>query len=130
MTRYLAPGWLVRNVLNPVAMRTGMAAVLSVKTRKTGRRQTLPVNVLEFDGTDYLVSVRGETQWVRNLRAAGECEVRGKGESRRLAATEIPIADRAPIVGAYRQRWGAQVRRYFAALPDDADHPVFALRRL
>ena len=130
MTKYIQPGWLVQKVLNPVVMRTGMATVLAVKTRTTGREQTLPVNVLEYDGSEYLVSVRGETQWVRNLRATGECELRKKGRARRLAATEIPAGDRGPIVGAYRKQWDSQVKQFFKDLPDDADHPVFALREV
>jgi hypothetical protein len=126
MSRYIRPGFMVKNVLNPLAMRTGMATTLRVKTRRTAEVQAIPVNVLEWDGTEYLVAVRGETQWVRNLRAAGECELLSKGRVRRLAATEVPVADRGPIVGAYRKRWAA-TKPYFTRLPDDADHPVFAL---
>src|SRR5436190_23475518 len=100
MTNYLRAGMLVQKVLNPVAMRTGMATTLSVKTRKTGSEQNIPVNVLEHDGIKYLVAVRGETQWVQNLRAAGECELRRKGNVSKLAATELPVGDRGPIVEA------------------------------
>jgi hypothetical protein len=104
--------------------------VLAVTTRTTGREQALPVNVLEYGGTEYLVSVRGETQWVRNLRSAGECELRRKGRTRRFSASELPVAERAPIVGAYREQWDSQVKQFWANLPDDADHPVFALREV
>lgn len=128
MTKYLRPGVLVQKVLNPVAMRAGLATTLSVRTRKTGAEQNIPVNVLEHDGTKYLVSVRGETQWVQNLRAAGECELRRKGTASRFAVTELPVGERGPIVEAYKKQWSAQTKQLFAKLPDAADHPVFRLR--
>ncbi len=50
--------------------------LLAVRGRKSGAWQTVPVNVLELDGARYLVAPRGETQWVRNLCAAGAGELR------------------------------------------------------
>ncbi len=42
-------------------------------------------------------------------------------------ATEIPVEQRAPILAAYRPLAGKVVEGYWRQLPDDADHPVFAL---
>jgi len=44
--------------------------VLYVRGRKSGEWRSNPVNPLTVDGTRYLVAPRGNTQWVRNLRAA------------------------------------------------------------
>jgi hypothetical protein len=46
--------------------------ILEVRGRKSGEPRRTPVNMLTFDGQTYLVAPRGHTQWVRNLRAAGE----------------------------------------------------------
>src|ERR1700756_2034806 len=45
--------------------------VLAVRGRKSGEWRTTPVNPLTLDGARYLVAPRGNTQWVRNLRASG-----------------------------------------------------------
>lgn len=45
--------------------------LLRVHGRKTGRLRSTPVLVLRQGGRRYLVAPRGETDWVRNLRAAG-----------------------------------------------------------
>jgi deazaflavin-dependent oxidoreductase (nitroreductase family) len=52
-----------------------VVATLHVRGRTTGQWRSVPVNVLELDGEHYLVSARGETGWVRNLRAAGGGEL-------------------------------------------------------
>jgi deazaflavin-dependent oxidoreductase (nitroreductase family) len=124
---YLAPGWFVRSVLNPLAMRTSAASTLVVPTRRTGRTQEVPVNVLDHEGERYLVSVRGESEWVRNVRAAGQVEVRRRGRTERYGVEEVPVEGRPDIVAAYRHRWDRQVRPLFERLPDPADHPVFRL---
>lgn len=120
MVRYIRPPWLLTKVINPLVMRFGSATTLAVPTRGTGKAQRLPVNVLELDGHRYLVAVRGETQWVRNLRAAGSCELCHRGWVQRFSAVEVPADERAALVEAYRARW----RRFLADVPD---HPVFEL---
>ncbi len=127
---YVRPSRLsrqVNRVLGPLAVRLGAATALAVRGRKTGKIQVVPVNVLRLDGERYLVSARGEAQWVRNLRAAGSGELRGRGTAERFAAEEIPTSRKPRIIAAYRDRWDWQVRSYFQALPDPADHPVFRL---
>jgi deazaflavin-dependent oxidoreductase (nitroreductase family) len=125
--RYLPPGWLVRRVGNPLVMRLGFAPTLAVRGRRSGRWQTVPVNVLEFEGQRYLVAPRGNTEWVRNLRAAGGGELRRRGKPEPFRAAEVPAPERPPLIQAYLDRWGKQVREQFAALPDPADHPVFRI---
>ncbi|HVA53712.1 MAG TPA: nitroreductase/quinone reductase family protein, partial [Acidimicrobiales bacterium] len=64
--------------------------VLRVKGRTSGRWRSTPVNLLTLDGNRYLVAPRGETQWVRNLRAteAGELVLGRRVEVFR--AVELP----------------------------------------
>ncbi len=44
--------------------------------RKSGLWRETRVNLLAFDGGRYLVAPRGEAQWVRNLRVAGNGQPR------------------------------------------------------
>jgi deazaflavin-dependent oxidoreductase (nitroreductase family) len=46
--------------------------ILRVAGRKTGRAYELPVRVASFDDGRYVISMLGNSQWARNLRAAGE----------------------------------------------------------
>ncbi len=128
MTSYLSPDTLTKKLVNPLVMRLGLATTLLVRTRVSGKEQTVPVNVLEQDGVRYLVSARGDTQWVRNLRAAGRCQIRRRGRTTGYLAEELPVAERPPLIAAYRAKWDSQVKRFFTQLPDPADHPVFRLR--
>ncbi|MGD2060854.1 MAG: nitroreductase/quinone reductase family protein, partial [Acidimicrobiia bacterium] len=81
--RYLQPDWFTRSILNPTVMaltKVGVSfwgsRILEVRGRKSGEWRSVPVNLLRLDGVDYLVAPRGETQWVRNLRVAGEGRLR------------------------------------------------------
>ena len=125
--QYLKPGWLVQKVMNPVVMRFGIAPTLAVRGRRSGEWRTVPVNVLDYNGSRYLVAPRGRTDWVLNLRAAGTGEIRRRGKTDRFQAAEVPDHEKPPIINAYLNRWGKQVKSQFDALPDPADHPVFRL---
>lgn len=127
---YNKPSWFVRNVYNPLAKRFGLggAIELVVTGRSTGSPQSLPVTPLEVSGASYLVSVRGEAEWVLNLEAAGR---RGalvtKGKRRDFTAALVPVEERGPLIAAYREMAGKVVEPMWKKLPDDADHPVYAL---
>jgi deazaflavin-dependent oxidoreductase (nitroreductase family) len=125
---YLRPGFFVRRIANPLASLFGAATTLAVRGRQSGEWKTVPVNVLALDGERYVMAVRGETEWVRNLRAAGSGELRRRGKAEPFRAEEIREPDdRARIVRAYLDRWGRQVKSVFDKLPDPADHPVFRI---
>lgn len=122
---YLAPPWFTRRVFNPIAMRLGISGTtaLTVPGRRSGRPMRVPVIPVEHDGARYVVSTRGEADWVRNLRASG----RGELGSEAVRATELPVDQRPPVIAAYRAKAGRSVAGYWAKLPDPADHPVFRL---
>lgn len=110
---------------------------LSVRGRKSGVMRSVPVNVVEHAGERFLVAPRGETEWVRNLRAAGGGELRLGRKIETFRATEIADADKPPVLRAYLARWWFEVKSFFELPgPDapDADlqriaprHPVFRL---
>ena len=110
-SHYKAPGWFDRNVMNRLVAgftRIGVSLwgsrVLEVRGRASGEPRRTPVNVLSLDGCRYLVAPRGNTQWVRNLRAAGEGELLLGGKRERFRAAEVADADREPILRAYLRR--------------------------
>jgi F420H(2)-dependent quinone reductase len=122
---YLKPPWFTRTIFNKVAMAFGIGGseTLTVTTRSSKQPQQIPVVVPEVDGVKYLVSTRGETQWVRNVRADPKVRL-GKVS---YFATEVPVERRAPVIAVYRPLAGKVVEGYWRELPEDSDHPVFAL---
>ena len=126
--RYLEPSWVISRVVNPLLLWLGVVPTLRVRGRKTGRWRNVPVNVLELDGERYLVAPRGETDWDRNLRAAGSGQLQyGRRGTEAFRAVEVSDKEKPRVVEAYLDRWGNQVRSQFEALPDPTDHPVFRI---
>jgi deazaflavin-dependent oxidoreductase (nitroreductase family) len=110
---------------------------LHVRGRKTGKSRAVVINLLTVDGVDYLVSPRGNTQWARNVRAAGEVEVGPRWHRRLARVNEVDDAAKPDLLRRYLARWYWQVKGYVAGLtPDSTDEqlragapsiPVFAL---
>jgi deazaflavin-dependent oxidoreductase (nitroreductase family) len=111
--------------------------VVEVRGRKSGRIFSAPIDLLEFEGRRYLVAPRGETNWVRNARAAGRVTLR-KGRGREeFAVREVDPAARPELLKAYLDRFALTVQRYFPLprespvsqfAPIAARYPVFELR--
>ncbi len=142
--RYLRPGrvevrlfhdtvaWLARHGVSLAGSRE-----LAVRGRKSGEWRRNPVNPLTLGSTRYLVAPRGHTQWVRNLRAAGEGELRVGRRVERFTATEVPDTDKPEILRAYLKRWKWEVGMFFEGVGPDAPdedlariapgHPVFRI---
>ena len=132
---YRAPGWWTRNVFNQlVAFLTqrGISVlgsrVLAVKGRTSGEWRTTPVNLLTHDGRRYLVAPRGETQWVRNLRAAGTGELRLGKRAETFSGRELTDDEKIPVLRAYLKRWKAEVGIFFDGTgPDSSDDQIRAI---
>jgi deazaflavin-dependent oxidoreductase (nitroreductase family) len=92
------PGYIAwLNVLLKPLIRIGVPmgpdVMLTVSGRTSGRPRSTPVAVAEIGGRRWLVAPFGETDWVRNLRAAGRATLSSgrRGEAviaRELSATE------------------------------------------
>ena len=68
---------------------------LRVRGRKSGKQRGVVINLLTVDGVDYVVSPRGNTQWARNVRAAGVVEIGPRWpafKTRRAAITAVSDA--------------------------------------
>jgi len=109
--RYVEPnrGTVIFNAAVARLTKMGVSVygsrVLAVRGRKSGEWRTTPVNPLTIGGQRYLISPRGNTQWVRNMRVAGGGELRiGRRVEQRVAECG---AVRGHHRGARRGRGGA-----------------------
>ncbi|MGW1377394.1 nitroreductase family deazaflavin-dependent oxidoreductase [Streptomyces sp. NPDC002446] len=143
MTHYLKPGRLAVRLNGAIGWlaRRGISlagsADLAVRGRKSGEWRRVPVNPLAYEGGRYLVSARGHSEWVRNMRAAGGGELRVGRRTRPFTAVELPPAETPALLRAYLDRWGWEVRSYFGGLTADSTdeellaaaprHPVFRI---
>jgi len=74
------------------------------------------------------VAPRGETQWVRNLRASGEGRLRKGRRMEQFTAAELPDQEKPPILRAYLKQWAWEVGAFFHGV--GADAPDEDLRRI
>lgn len=132
--RYVAPGLVTRifNLLPMGLARLGVSVwgsrTLAVRGRKSGEWRTVPVNLMEHEGARYLVAPRGETQWVRNLRAAGGGELRLGPRRELFRARELPDDEKPQLLRVYLEKWAFEVNQFFQGV--GADAPEAELRRI
>jgi deazaflavin-dependent oxidoreductase (nitroreductase family) len=98
---------------------------LRVRGRKTGQVRSVVVNVLTVGDVDYLVSPRGNTQWARNVRAAGAVDVGPSWRRRSLRATEVADTVKPELLKRYLDRWYWEVKGHVAGLTPDSDEDQF-----
>ncbi|MFD3478451.1 nitroreductase family deazaflavin-dependent oxidoreductase [Streptomyces sp. NPDC058695] len=125
-------GWLARHGVSLMG-----SAELSVRGRKSGQMQRIPVNPHTYEDAQYIVSARGHSQWVRNMRVAGAGELRVGRRVRTFTATEVPDSEKLPILRSYLEKWGWEVNQYFQGITAKStdeeltaaapDHPVFLI---
>lgn len=128
-------GWLTERGLSLAGSQ-----VLTVAGRTSGRPFSTPVNPVQVDGREFLVSPRGNTQWSRNLRAVGGGELRAGRRHRDFTATQVrDDSVRIPVLRQYVRSWGWEIGRFLPisvdGASDDATYaelatlvPVFALQ--
>jgi deazaflavin-dependent oxidoreductase (nitroreductase family) len=141
---YRRPGWFTTHVFNRLVAaltRSGVSVygsrVLEVRGRKSGEWRQTPVNLLHHAGADYLVSPRGQTQWVKNLRASHEGRLRVGRRNEAFTAQELADEEKPELLRAYLKKWKIEVGVFFDGVgptsTDDElrriapDHPVFRL---
>jgi len=126
------------NRIAEVQHRSGLApqawVTLEVPGRRSGRTVACPLVVLDSGGSRYLVGMLGpQTNWARNVRAAGGHAVLRHGGREAVVLTEVPAADRPPILRDYLEvapgarphfpvHRGASVEAF---VPIAGDYPVF-----
>jgi deazaflavin-dependent oxidoreductase (nitroreductase family) len=109
--------------------------LVEVPGRKTGQMRSTPLDVTDLGGHRWLVAPYGVTDWVRNVRAAGEVTLRRGARSETYRATEVASTEAVPVLRKYIRDIRI-ARPYFNATPDSTDeqiaadapnHPVFRL---
>jgi hypothetical protein len=144
--RYIPPNWFTRNIFNRLVAgltQLGISVygsrVLAVKGRKTGTWRTVPVNLLNFRGERYLVAPRGVTQWVRNVRAGSDVELRLGLQREPVKLVEHTDEDplKLELLREYVRKWGFEVGVFFEGVGPNAsdetvrvsapNHPVFRI---
>ncbi len=143
MPMYQKPGFFnkaVAGTLMKLLTRFGISAgganTLVVKGRKSGEPRSVPVNPLDHEGARYLVAPRGNTEWVRNLRAAGKGELRLGSKRETVIAVEVGDEEKPPILRAYLENWASVTKANFGVDEKATDeelaaiasnHPVFRI---
>ena len=133
------------NRLLRLGMPMGPNTLVTIRGRKTGRPVSMPLAVMEMDGRRWIIGAYGDVQWTRNLRAAGEADVRLDDRTVHVRATELDwaaaerfFAETLPdYVGRFSLAGRVFARAFFRILAPDIvrdpreaaiAHPVFELR--
>ncbi len=109
----------LNRVIRPVARLLPFLAVVHHVGRVSGRAYAVPVNIFR-DGDDIIVPLTysSESDWVKNVLAAGWCELETRGQ--RIRMTRVVLeTDR-------EKRWAPGVIRFF--LGRIGVHEVMRLR--
>ncbi len=97
----------VLNRISAIQFSTGWilpsrVGALDVVGRRTGRIISFPVAIVDYQRERYLVAMLGEnTNWVRNVRAAGGRAILRHGRHEAIRLEEVEIGARAPILQRY-----------------------------
>jgi len=127
------PNWIAK-ILNGAIANSASKSVspdgvvaLEVIGRKSGRVVSFPLVMVNVDGQRYLASMLGDnSQWVRNVRAAGGKAVLRSGGHEDVQLEELPANQRAPILRAYLHAApGARPH-----VPVDQDAPLAEFERI
>jgi hypothetical protein len=100
---------------------------LQVNSRSNGRLRSTVLVGASHEGSRYVVAMLGDnSEWVRNIRAAGGEAFIKRGRLRPVVLKEIPAEERAPILKAWSQV-ATSGRQH---LPVSHEAPVSAFERI
>jgi deazaflavin-dependent oxidoreductase (nitroreductase family) len=96
---FRAANWIIKGLLR-LGIPLGPMTLLTVRGRKTGEPHTTPVDRFERAGRSFLVSTHGGegSNWVRNLRAAGEGMLSLGHRRENITAVEMAPEAAAPVL--------------------------------
>jgi deazaflavin-dependent oxidoreductase (nitroreductase family) len=134
MTR--AVNWVFQQ-MTKAGVGASYRRILTVRGRKTGREYSTPVDVMDHDGSLWLVAPYGVTSWVKNARNSGHVALSRGHRYEHFSVSEAEGVDAVPVLRQY-MREVPVTRPYFEAsfdAPDDVlaaelhQHPVFRLTK-
>ena len=101
---------------------------LRIRGRNTGKLRGVVINLMTVHGRNYVVSPRGNTQWVRNARAAGQVEIGPRWRSRDVQISEVADDAKPGLLKVYLKRWYWEVKGHVGGLtPDSTDEQIRAV---
>jgi deazaflavin-dependent oxidoreductase (nitroreductase family) len=120
-----------------VLARAGVGPIHLLTTRglRSGRRHTVPVVPVDYEGRRWLVAPYGAVTWVHNVRASGQVSLRYGRTTREYGTREVSAEEAGPVLKRYLAV-ATKTRARFTASQDspvedfvaEADrHPVFEL---
>ena len=148
---YRRPTWVRIRLVNPLlrvlVLRAGLGhrgdqnlmRVVRVRGRRSGRLYEVPVRIAAWKGQRYIVSLQGESQWARNLRAAGTAQLLVGTSVEPVVAREIQAEEKAAFLAWYCQQPDHRLSVRYGLKADTANltaaeadrlarqHPVFRL---
>jgi deazaflavin-dependent oxidoreductase (nitroreductase family) len=141
MTVGLRMASTIITTITRLGLPIGPSALLSVRGRKSGKIQTIPIVLVENSDTRFLVAAFGEVNWVRNLRAAGQAQLTRRSRTESIGVVELGTREAAPILRQFlrESQYVSFLKPYFHVTPQSslADfeqealyHPVFRLANL
>ena len=91
-----------RFAAGPLPRILPVASVLEVRGRRSGQGVRVPLVIVRYRRSWYLVSMFGEqSNWVKNVRASDGKAVLTHGRRRLVQLIELPVSNRAPIIKRY-----------------------------
>lgn len=79
---------LARRLLR-AGMPMGPNTLLTVRGRRSGEPRTAPVAIAPIDGRRYIIGAYGDVNWVRNLRTAGDADIKTPAGIEHVRAHEL-----------------------------------------
>lgn len=142
-TLFLAATWVLKGLLR-LGIPMGPMILLTVKGRKSGKLRTTPVDLFQRNERSYLVSTHRQesSNWVKNLRAAGEGKLTRGWNHRAIKVVELPLDAAGKVLKEVlgprlaSTVGGVVLRRTFSVPPDAPiedfvraaqSHPVFEI---
>jgi len=129
-TGYRPPGRLIARVNRMVARLAVLGltprntVALEVPGRQSGRLRRTSLVVAEHASNRYLVSLAGESEWVRNVRANNYRASLRRLRARPVHLVELPVQERPPVLMAYLSKRAYskspefEAREFFGVAPD------------
>ena len=112
-----------------MVMRLGLLprrwVTLEVRGRRTGTVTRFPLGMADVGGQWY-VSMLGECNWVRNVRAAEGRVTLRRRRARAVRLFEVPVEERAPVI----RRYVGRVPGGRPHIPVDRHEPVEAFETI
>lgn len=132
---YVRPSWFERHIIAAIPRAARLMsrltgdAVLQVRGRHSGHMRTTLARPITVGQSRYLVAIRGETQWARNLRAVGQASLQEKGRTTQIRAIEAHDAEKRAVIEAFiaSSKYAPTRRLMSETLPDADQHPVFRI---